>query len=189
MPAPSPALSLPPGRVGPPRPPVMRAEAVDSCWQVLPGGLRAPGAAGGSVVREAGLGGPSVGMRTAGRPTSGRPLADPPTPRRSLARSQERLPAGSWTGWSEARGARREEAQTMGPCSRSSGPGPEPRATRRLPARPQRPPGPGPSREPRCPHAAPGNRSQPGQHALPPLPVQRAGARGLGLGCRGRVAV
>ncbi|CAI9157382.1 unnamed protein product [Rangifer tarandus platyrhynchus] len=102
-------------------------------------------------------------MRTAGRPTAGRPLADPPAPRRSLACSQERLPAGSWTGWSEARGARREEAQTMGPCSWSSGPGPEPRATRRLPAHPRRPQGPGPSREPRSPHAAPGNRSQPGQ--------------------------
>lgn len=146
-----------------------------------------------------GLGDPSVGMRivTPHRSPS-RPLAFPlhphPLPRRGLARSQGRLPTGSWTGWSEARSARREEAQTMGPCSLSSGPGPESRAISRLPVHLQQPPetrhqgrqdqAPPGSPAPLTP--PPGNRNQPGQHALLPLCLQaRQRLWGLGLGCQG----
>lgn len=122
------------------------------------------------------------------------PLHPHPLLRRGLALSQGRLPTGSWTGRSEARSARREEAQTMGPCSLSSGPGPKSRAISRLPVHPQRPPGtrhrgrqdqaPPGSPAPLTP--PPGNRNKPGQHALLPLTLQaRPRPWGLGLGCQG----
>ena len=77
VPTPSPALSLPPGRAGPPRPPGVRGEAID---ELLAGPARRTPSSRccGGQRGQGGLGGPSAGMRTAGRPTSGRPLAEPP---------------------------------------------------------------------------------------------------------------
>ena len=82
----------------------------------------------------------------------------------------------------------------MGPCSLSSGPGPESRAISRwLPDYPRCLPGthhrgrqdqasPG-SPAPLTP--PPGNRNKPGQHALLPLTLQaRPHPWGLGLGCQ-----
>ena len=79
VPTPSPALSLPPGRAGPPRPPGVRGEAID---ELLAGPARRTPSSRccGGQRGQGGLGGPSAGMRTAGRPTSGRPLAEPPPP-------------------------------------------------------------------------------------------------------------
>lgn len=90
------------------------------------------------------------------------------------ARSQGRLPVGSRTGWSEAHRVRREVTQAVGPRSLSSDPRPASRATSRLPGCPQCSLGTCPSRRKAhappwspAPVAAPGNRSEPGQHVTP----------------------
>lgn len=170
---PLPVLGLLPGQAGPSLPLGVRGEVVNELPTYLVRGLpELIVLLGDSIIRV-------------------RLSPSNPHPGFGLAQSQGRLPAGSWTGWSEARSARREEAQTMGPCSPSSGPGPAARAISRQPDYPQHPqgtchrgrPGQAPQESPVPLTPIPGDGNKPGQHVLLPLIIQ-ATVRpwGLGLG-------